>query len=123
MKMRRLTNIDSGVYTASAGNFICLILFAILGFTSTLSHANPQGADVIAGQVSFDDLGKQLNITNSDGAIINWQGFSIGQDELTRFIQESASSAVLNRVTGGSMSEILGRLESNGRVFLINLIF
>jgi filamentous hemagglutinin family protein len=40
--------------------------------------------------------------------------------ELTRFIQQSASSAVLNRITGQSPSQILGALQSNGKVFLIN---
>ena len=51
---------------------------------------------------------------------INWQGFSIDSGELTRFIQPSAASAVLNRVTGTDPSAILGRLLSNGRVFLVN---
>src|SRR5690606_39187573 len=54
------------------------------------------------------------------GAIINWRGFSIGRDEVTRFIQQHPDSAVLNRVVGGSPSEILGSLLSNGKVFLIN---
>src|SRR5690606_14902950 len=57
-------------------------------------------------------------------AIINWQSFSIGANEITRFIQQSQASAVLNRVTGGGgaidPSVILGALQSNGRVFLIN---
>ena len=54
------------------------------------------------------------------GAIINWQGFSVKADELTRFIQQNAQSAVLNRVTGQEQSAILGQLQSNGRVYLIN---
>ena len=61
-----------------------------------------------------------LNVTTSGGTIINWQGFSIDSGELTRFIQPSAASAVLNRVTGTDPSAILGRLLSNGRVFLVN---
>ncbi len=44
----------------------------------------------------------------------------IGQGEITRFIQNGADSAVLNRVTTGNSSEILGSLVSNGHVFLIN---
>jgi filamentous hemagglutinin family protein len=47
-------------------------------------------------------------------------GFSIGADELTRFIQQSSRSSVLNRVVGQDPSLMLGRLQSNGRVFLIN---
>ncbi len=83
-------------------------------------RANPTGEQVAAGSASFDRSGSTLQITTSDRAIINWQDFSIGSGELTRFIQPSSSSAVLNRVISGNPSSILGTLESNGQVFLIN---
>ena len=83
--------------------------------------ANPTGAQVGNGAVSITQPNAStLNVTNSPGAIINWQGFSIGAGEATRFIQQSASSAVLNRVVGQDISSIQGQLTSNGRVFLIN---
>jgi len=75
---------------------------------------------VVAGQASFAPAGKTLTITNTPGTIIQWQGFSIAADELTRFVQQSSRSSVLNRVVGQDPSSLLGRLESNGRVFLIN---
>ena len=87
---------------------------------SVCGLANPTGASVAAGSASISASGKSLNITNSTGAIINWQGFSVGQDEITRFIQSGAGSAVLNRVIGSAPSNILGQLLSNGRVFLLN---
>lgn len=62
----------------------------------------------------------RLNITNTPSAIINWQGFSIARNEVTRFIQSSASSAVLNRVVGQDLSRVMGQLISKGRVYLIN---
>ncbi|MEJ2123174.1 MAG: filamentous hemagglutinin N-terminal domain-containing protein [Alphaproteobacteria bacterium] len=65
--------------------------------------------------------GAQANpVVNTPGAVINWQQFSIQKDEITRFLQQNAASAVLNRVRGGDPSVILGQLLSNGRVFLIN---
>lgn len=83
--------------------------------------ANPQGPTVVHGQASFGiPTPGTLQIHNSANAIINWQGFSIGAAETTRFVQPSASSAVLNRVVGGDLSAIHGQLLSNGRVFLIN---
>jgi len=82
--------------------------------------AAPEGADVVHGSASFSQSGNQLDITNSDGTIINWQDFSIANDEVVQFIQENAQSSVLNRVTSGIPSDILGDLSSNGRVFLIN---
>ena len=85
------------------------------------AQANPTGAAVVHGQASFaHPAAGMLNIANSPGAIINWQGFSIDRGELTRFVQQSNTSAVLNRVTGGDPSAILGQLVSNGKVFLIN---
>lgn len=82
--------------------------------------ANPNGPSVVSGQAMFQATGKTLTVTNTSGAIINWQGFSIRADELTRFLQQSPVSTVLNRVISASPSEILGRLQSNGRVFLVN---
>ena len=83
-------------------------------------HANPSGQSVASGSASFAVNGNTLSVTNTPGAIINWQQFSIGKDEVTRFIQQNAASAVLNRVIGQDPSVILGQLLSNGRVFLIN---
>src|SRR5436190_11028447 len=82
--------------------------------------ANPTGPSVAAGAAAFNTVGKTLTVTNSPNAIINWQGFSIGAGEATRFQQQGASSAVLNRVVGQDPSAILGTLWSNGKVFLIN---
>lgn len=89
-------------------------------FAAPVALANPTGASVAAGQVSVRQQGNLLQITNSPNAIINWQSFSIGANEVTRFVQGSAASAVLNRVVGQDPSSILGALQSNGRVFLIN---
>lgn len=94
--------------------------FAILlAFNATVS-ANPTAPQVAAGAASFQTSGNTLTVTNAPGTIINWQSFSIGAGELTRFQQQSALSAVLNRVTGSDPSSILGALTSNGRVFLVN---
>jgi filamentous hemagglutinin family protein len=82
--------------------------------------ANPTGANVVRGSASTTTSGNLVEITNSPNSIINWQSFSIGQGETTRFIQQTPSSAVLNRVTGSSPSQITGSLSSNGKVFLLN---
>jgi filamentous hemagglutinin family protein len=89
-------------------------------FSAGSALANPVGPTVVNGQVSFATSGKTLSVTNSPGSIISWQGFSIGAGETTRFIQQNAASAVLNRVVGSQGSSILGALQSNGRVYLIN---
>ncbi|HQM46703.1 MAG TPA: filamentous hemagglutinin N-terminal domain-containing protein, partial [Smithellaceae bacterium] len=98
-----------------------LVSVVTLFFFSTATvFALPYGQQVVNGQVSFNPQGNQLTITNSPNAIINWQGFSIGSSEAVRFLQQNSASAVLNRVTGQDPSQILGILQSNGRVFLVN---
>ncbi|MDZ4203172.1 MAG: filamentous hemagglutinin N-terminal domain-containing protein, partial [Gallionella sp.] len=92
---------------------ICVALLLAFGVQDAL--ANPMGGSVVSGQASIAASGNVLTVTNTPGTIINWQGFSIGANEVTRFIQQSASSAVLNRVVGNNPSQILGTLQSNGR--------
>jgi filamentous hemagglutinin family protein len=100
------------------GGFGTAVLLGIL--IPQLAVANPLGPQVVSGQASFATQGKTLSVTNNDRAIINWQDFSIGNGELTRFIQPTATSAVLNRVIGNNPSAIYGALQSNGRVYLVN---
>lgn len=97
----------------------CGLAIALLLFTHPVL-ANPSNPTVVNGVVGFETKGNTLTITNTPNAIINWQGFSINVGEITRFIQQNGASAVLNRVTGQDPSKILGTLQSNGRVFLIN---
>lgn len=91
----------------------------ILG--SQAASANPSGAQVVYGTATFSAPSADvLNITNSNNAIINWQSFNIGVGQTTNFIQPSSSSSVLNRVVSNNPSQLLGNLNSNGNVFLIN---
>ena len=84
------------------------------------AQANPALPQVVNGQATFNQQGNIFSITNTPNTIINWQSFSIHAGEITRFIQQNGNSAVLNRITGQDPSKILGSLESNGKVFLIN---
>src|SRR5574343_194667 len=84
------------------------------------AHAGLQAPSVVAGQASFSQQGKTYTISNTPNAILNWQGFSLATDEIARFVQQSADSRVLNRIGGQDPSVILGAIQSNGKVFLIN---
>ena len=99
----------------------CRLFFTML-FVGGFLEAAPVGEHVTRGRATFDRSTPGSLIINqgTDRAIIQWQDFSIGAGELTKFIQPSASSAVLNRVVGGNMSKIYGTLEANGQVYLVN---
>ncbi len=89
-------------------------------FAGAPAWANPIDPQLVNGSASFSQAGKLLTVTNSNGAIINWNTFSIGAGETTRFNQASASSSVLNRVLANDPSVLLGTLSSNGKVWLVN---
>jgi len=110
--------------TALKPKLVAVSVAACFALSSPQASANPTGPSVVSGSASFSSAGNALTVTNSANAIINWQGFSIGVNEITRFLQPSAASAVLNRVVGSGgvvpQSVIDGVLSSNGRVFLLN---
>ncbi|MCS3902457.1 filamentous hemagglutinin family protein, partial [Methylohalomonas lacus] len=100
----------------------CAVLLTLQFLAPTgVVWANPSGEQVAAGDVQFERSGNDLIITQgSNRAVINWQDFSIGADELTQFLQPDSSSSTLNRVISNNPSEILGTLAANGNIFLIN---
>ncbi|MES2974492.1 MAG: filamentous hemagglutinin N-terminal domain-containing protein [Pseudomonadota bacterium] len=102
------------LYSAFAGGVASFMLPA------TLAWANPQGQQVVRGSASFQANGNTLTVTNTPGAAINWQSFSIKANETTHFQQANSASSVLNRVVANNPSELLGNLTSNGKVVLIN---
>ena len=101
---------------------IWLTIFSfLLAVPVQVATANPVAGSVVAGSASINSAGSTLTVTqNSNRAIVNWQGFSIGTGETTRFVQPGVNAAILNRVTGGDPSAILGSMQSNGQVYLIN---
>ena len=101
---------------------LCLILSALQVFVPTIAAALPNGGQVVGGQATISQPTSQsLQIQQStDKAIINWQQFSIGAGQAVRFSQPSIRSIALNRVVGIDPSVILGQLQANGRIFLIN---
>ncbi|MDR7273034.1 filamentous hemagglutinin family protein [Pelomonas saccharophila] len=94
-----------------------LALALCLAAAYPVAQALPQGAQVVQGQVA---LSPGLIQQGSDKAIVNWQSFSIAAGEGLRIQQPSINSVLLNRVVGGDPSLILGQMQANGRVFLIN---
>ena len=82
----------------------------------------PTGGTITAGSGSISTTSStQMDITqSSQNMIINWTTFNIGADSTVNFWQPDSSAVALNRVTGGTESQILGTLNANGQVFLVN---
>ncbi|GJE72038.1 two-partner secretion domain-containing protein [Methylorubrum podarium] len=93
-----------------------------VGLVPLRAEPLPTGGQVVSGGVTLGrPSGGALAITqSSQTAIVNWQGFSIGQGHRVEIRQPDASAAILNRVTGATPSTIAGRLDANGQVYLVN---
>ncbi len=102
---------------------IVLVLALVrIALVPSALYANPTGEQVVGGAAGFNrpDAATLIVNQNTDRAVINWNSFSIANGELTKFVQPSSSSAVLNRVVTANPSAIYGTLQANGNVYLIN---
>ncbi len=102
-----------------------LLCASSLTFLPVIAYASSLGGQVAAGAATITQAGPS-NVTinqQSQNAIINWQSFNsfnIGKGDTMNFVQPNASAIALNRVVGVNPSSILGTLNANGRVWLIN---
>jgi filamentous hemagglutinin family protein len=100
---------------------LCGLLAAVHLLVPCLTLALPTDGRVAGGGATLQSTSKSITIQQTtDKAILNWKSFSIAADEAVHFRQPSADSIALNRVIGGDPSVILGRLQANGRIFLLN---
>ena len=97
-----------------------IILILVMPVNSV--HADGlTGGVVVDGAAIISATANTTTITQStQNAVINWDSFSIDAGQTATFVQPNVSAAVLNRVTGGSLSSIAGQLNANGQVFIAN---
>lgn len=97
-------------------------LLAALLSGSVAAWALPENGQVIQGQLQMTQPNANVLqiLQSSPTGIINWGSFSIGPQQLVQFLQPNSAAATLNRVIGQEPSQILGQLQANGRILLIN---
>ena len=100
---------------------LALPLPAAMAQQAPAPTAVPSGGKVVAGQAGIQQQGATLTVKQtSDRAAIDWASFDVGSQAQLRFDQPSAQSVTLNRVQGAGASQIFGRINANGQVFLSN---
>jgi filamentous hemagglutinin family protein len=84
--------------------------------------AGPQGGTVVFGNVTISRPTQLRTVIQQSSlqGIINWQTFSNSPKEAIVIQQPAATAVTLNRVTTTNPSFILGSLQANGRVFVVN---
>ncbi|MGV2288586.1 filamentous hemagglutinin N-terminal domain-containing protein [Trinickia sp. YCB016] len=84
------------------------------------AHAVGNGT-IADGTGSISKNGTTTNVNqSSDKLIINWNNMDVAQGETLNFNQKNYNSAVLNRINSANATSILGALNANGRVFIVN---
>jgi len=117
--MKLITNL-SNKYLLRRIVVFSLVCCMFFNTSLQLALAGPEGAQVVNGQVTFQQNGYNTTITASDQSIINYSSFDIAQPEVVQFIQPSSSASVLNRILSANPTMINGTLLANGRVFFVN---
>jgi filamentous hemagglutinin family protein len=84
--------------------------------------ANPLGGVVAAGTASISSptAGQTKIDETSEDVVIDWSSFDIGAGQTTQFAQPNAQAIAVNRIGGSAPSQIMGNLDANGRVVLID---
>lgn len=98
-------------------------LISLLALYPANVFSAPSGGTAVQGGegISINYGGSETVINqNNDKAVINWDSFDIASGETVTFNQASSSSLILNRITGGSPTSILGKLNASGNVFIVN---
>ncbi len=82
----------------------------------------PTGGQVVVGQgqIGTPSANQMVIDQASNKLAIDWQSFDIGKGNKVTFNQPGSDSIALNRVLGADGSKIMGQLDANGRVFIIN---
>jgi filamentous hemagglutinin family protein len=86
-----------------------------------LPQPMPGGWVSPGGSASSQIDGNTLNINQvTDKVILNWQSFNVGKENVVNFHQPTVTSIALNRINDQLPSRILGQINANGQVYLLN---
>lgn len=106
----------SGIARVSRYTFIAILLSYV-----SISQAGPVGGNIVGGAGNI----QQSNLTttirqNTPSMVINWDSYNLNTNEVVNYLQPGASSIALNRILSNSPSQILGQINANGHIVLVN---
>lgn len=103
-------------------NKLNLITLAIIATTHNVFAADlPQNGNVQHGSATIVTDQNNMTVTQSTPKVsIEWDSFDVGKQNTVEFKQPNSDAIAYNRVTKGNASQIMGKLNANGKVFLSN---
>lgn len=76
---------------------------------------------VQSGAATYNTVNNTMTVTQtSDKAVLNWNSFNVSENATVNFAQKNASSVALNRIFSATPSKVLGSVNANGQIYLIN---
>ena len=92
-----------------------------LSLTAAVTEGAPVGGQVVTGAGSISQTGSATTIRQaSQNLSLDWKGFNVAPQETVSFQQPSAGAIAVNRISDANGTQILGGLNANGQVWLIN---
>lgn len=108
------------VITRSALSLAALLSFSEPAFALDPGEL-PTGGVISSGSGSISSAGSAMTVTQTSPKLVaDWKSFNIGEQASVNFVQPGVEAAALNRIHDLNPSQIMGRLSSNGQVFLLN---
>ena len=90
-------------------------------FLPTAVVAAPQGGAVTAGSGAISTSGNITTIQQkSQHLSLSWKHFNVAPSETVNFKQPNTSAIAVNRIQDVNGSRIMGHLNANGQVYLLN---
>src|SRR3984885_925323 len=86
-----------------------------------LAHAAPSGGQIVSGAASISQAGATTTIQQTSPTVsLDWKTFNIASQETVDFLQPSPLATAVNHISDTNGTQILGHLDANGQVYLIN---
>ena len=97
----------------------CVVSACSVSTVSAASH--PVGGQVVSGRGSISQSGDTTTVQqSSQNLFLDWLSFNVGSQETVNFVQPSANAIAVNEISSTNGSQILGHLNANGQVWLLN---
>ena len=104
-------------YNCSLSSLIVVLAL----FKSILASASPLLDSVSKGAASISSTATTTTITQtSHSTTLNWNSYNINQGHTITYNQPSTSSIAINNIKDTNPSQILGNINANGRIILLN---
>ena len=115
------TNSDARLRHSIAHIFGVSLLGVSVAYATPGINELPSGGQISQGSGSISQNGNTLTVQqNSDKMIGQWNTFNIGEQATVNVQQPNAHSIALNRIHDSKPSEIYGKLNANGQIYLLN---